>query len=338
MILSLIVPVYNTAPYLAECLDSMLDQNISGNDYEIVCVNDGSTDGSLEILRDYEARYPNVVVVDKENGGVATARNAGLDAARGEYIWFFDSDDVMHPNVLGQICSMAVQRRADRLTIDVYVFGEQLTQAERTQIAHGTLRAKSHFYDSIVCGSILRRAFLLEHDCRFHYHQITHCEDCIFMYEAGAHDPVCVHLEIPAYLYRTRPGSAQTADSRQAEAKRLKSYVNAALVMQRHWQQGHGSENKTADMLMTMIWRAMHSAAKIGGPEGTAAVAELKRAKLYPFRRPAACTLTRSYQTTRTDAVGKLFDRIYINLHRPWGFAAMKLLQGALWLKYGLRK
>ena len=262
MILSLIVPVYNTAPYLAECLDSMLNQNISRDEYEIVCVNDGSTDGSLDILRAYEERYPNIVVVDKENGGVATARNAGLDAARGEYIWFFDSDDVMHPNVLEQIRNAVSRQRVDRLTIDAYVFGEQLTQDERAQIAEGTLRVSSCFYDSVVWGSVLRRAFLMEHDCRFHYQQISHCEDCIYMYEVVSHDPICQHLEVIAYLYRTRPGSAQTADSRQDEVKRLKSYVNAALVMQQHWRQGHGNESKTADMLMTMIWRAMHSAAK----------------------------------------------------------------------------
>ena len=91
-------------------------------------------------------------------------------------------------------------------------------------------------------------------------------------------------------------------------------------------------------MLMTMIWRAMHSAAMVRGQEGTAAVAELKHAKLYPFRRPATCTLIKSYQTSRTDAIGMLFDKIYINLHRPWAFAAMKILLSAIRLKHRFRK
>lgn len=100
MFLSFIVPVYNTEKYLAECLDSLLEQDIPYEEYEIICVNDGSTDGSLDILRRYAEAHSNVIVVDKENGGVASARNAGLDAACGDYIWFFDSDDIIHPNIL----------------------------------------------------------------------------------------------------------------------------------------------------------------------------------------------------------------------------------------------
>ena len=67
-------------------------------------------------------------------------------------------------------------------------------------------------------------------------------------------------------------------------------------------------------------------------------MAALKKAGLYPFRRPTECTMAKSYQTTRTDAVGKLFDKVYINMHRPWGFASMKILQTAIGLKHSLRK
>lgn len=100
MFLSFIIPVYNTEAYLDDCLGSMLNQDIPAEDYEIVCVNDGSTDGSLRLLRRYEEQYPNVVVVDQENSGVCKARNAGLAAARGEYIWYFDADDYVAANCL----------------------------------------------------------------------------------------------------------------------------------------------------------------------------------------------------------------------------------------------
>ena len=73
MFLSFIVPVYNTEKYLEECLDSLLTQDIPYDDYEIVCVNDGSTDGSCKILKAYSERYSNIVVVDKENGGLSSA-------------------------------------------------------------------------------------------------------------------------------------------------------------------------------------------------------------------------------------------------------------------------
>ena len=81
---SIIIPVYNVEQYLRECLDAVLEQTYVG--YEVICVNDGSTDGSLNILLDYKLKYDNLIVLDGVNGGTASARNKGIDAARGEYI------------------------------------------------------------------------------------------------------------------------------------------------------------------------------------------------------------------------------------------------------------
>lgn len=89
MFLSFIIPVYNTEAYLEECLQSILNQDIPANDYELVCINDGLKDGSLDILRRYKRTYPNITVIDQENGCVCRARNTGLRAAKGEYIWYF---------------------------------------------------------------------------------------------------------------------------------------------------------------------------------------------------------------------------------------------------------
>ena len=101
--LSIIIPVYNVGKYIEDCLKSVLDQDISKEEYEIICINDGSTDNSLEILRTYEREYSNVKAIDKENGGVCTARNAGLDVAVGKYIWFIDGDDCIRQNCLGVV-------------------------------------------------------------------------------------------------------------------------------------------------------------------------------------------------------------------------------------------
>ena len=91
--LSLVVPVYNTESYLRRCLDSVLLEEIA-DELELIAVNDGSTDGSLSILREYQTRYPEMfVLIDKENGGHGTAVNAGLQAAAGRYFRVLDSDD-----------------------------------------------------------------------------------------------------------------------------------------------------------------------------------------------------------------------------------------------------
>ena len=95
---SVIVPVYNVEQYLEQCLESILAQNY--DDYEVICVNDGSTDSSREILTAWESRMPQMRVIDRENGGLSAARNTGLEAATGEYMVFVDSDDWVEPNML----------------------------------------------------------------------------------------------------------------------------------------------------------------------------------------------------------------------------------------------
>ena len=91
--ISIIIPVYNAALYLEECLLSISQQTF--NDFEILAINDGSTDRSLEILKKYQAKEPRLQVISQENKGVSAARNLGLDNAKGEYIAFVDADDFL---------------------------------------------------------------------------------------------------------------------------------------------------------------------------------------------------------------------------------------------------
>lgn len=94
MELTFIVPVYNVESFLKECLDSIY--SVENIDYEVILVNDGSTDGSLNILQEYRDKFPKITkVIDKENGGLSSARNAGIRDAKGEYLSFIDSDDII---------------------------------------------------------------------------------------------------------------------------------------------------------------------------------------------------------------------------------------------------
>lgn len=98
---SFIIPVYNVAPYLSECLDSVLSQDFE--DFEVCVVDDGSSDGSSLICDDYAARDRHIKLCHQENGGVSVARNKALDMATGEYIWFVDSDDYVLPGALSYL-------------------------------------------------------------------------------------------------------------------------------------------------------------------------------------------------------------------------------------------
>ena len=101
MKLSIIVPVCNVADYLAKCLDSLLAQDLPQNEYEIIVVNDGSTDNSGEIALQYADKYENIMLINQANQGLSGARNTGIKQAKGDYIQFVDSDDYLEDNVLG---------------------------------------------------------------------------------------------------------------------------------------------------------------------------------------------------------------------------------------------
>ncbi len=109
--ISVVVPVYNVAKYLRRCIDSVLAQTCG--DWELVCVNDGSTDGSLDILNEYAARDGRIRIISKQNAGVSAARNDGIAAARGEYVLFLDSDDFIHPQTLEITRRIAQETNAD---------------------------------------------------------------------------------------------------------------------------------------------------------------------------------------------------------------------------------
>ena len=98
---SIIVPVYNVEEYLERCLDSLVNQTLK--DIEIIIVNDGSTDGSKEKIQKYINKYKNIVYLEKENGGLSSARNYGIPYAKGEYIGFVDSDDYVELTMLSLI-------------------------------------------------------------------------------------------------------------------------------------------------------------------------------------------------------------------------------------------
>ena len=97
MKLSIIVPVYNLEDYIAATLDSLLSIHFSSN-YEIVVINDGSTDGSESVIRDYQQKQSRIVLYSIKNQGVSNARNVGISKATGEYITFVDGDDTVEPD------------------------------------------------------------------------------------------------------------------------------------------------------------------------------------------------------------------------------------------------
>lgn len=117
--LSIIIPFYNVEKYIAECLDSVFNQDIPEEEYEVICVNDASPDGSRDIVLRYQKQHPNLILVEHEvNKKLGAARNTGRHAARGKFLWNVDSDDMIAPNCLGVIID-----KCERDDLDVLLFG-----------------------------------------------------------------------------------------------------------------------------------------------------------------------------------------------------------------------
>lgn len=116
--LSIIIPVYNVEKYIEVCIESLYKQNISEDEFEVILINDGSTDNSLSILQRFEIQHTNITVISQRNQGLSVTRNNGIKAAKGEYILFVDSDDLIIKNSLKTLLGIASLNQVDILKAD----------------------------------------------------------------------------------------------------------------------------------------------------------------------------------------------------------------------------
>lgn len=123
MTLSVVLPVYNVEAYLAQCLDSLLDQSFG--DFELIAVDDGSSDGSAAILEKYAASDKRLKIICQANAGLGAARNRGLDVARGKYVYFMDSDDLLQPNTFERAIEELERNELDQLIFSAKAFGDE---------------------------------------------------------------------------------------------------------------------------------------------------------------------------------------------------------------------
>ena len=123
--LSIIIPVYNADKFLTQCLESLCNQDLPSSDYEIIIINDGSSDGSSKIIQDFQEKQSNIIAINQENKGVSAARNAGLEIAKGEYITFIDADDFIQPNALLSIIKYLEKKQLDILYCKIEIITEQ---------------------------------------------------------------------------------------------------------------------------------------------------------------------------------------------------------------------
>ena len=222
--LSIIIPVYNVEKYLRTCLDSIFNQVGNNSEYEVIVVNDGSPDNSKVIIDDYSKNYSNIVVINQTNQGLSAARNAGLRIAKGEYVWFVDSDD--------SITSGAVEylsKEIEEEKCEVYVFSliKVFESDGRMLNTNDTFISSKYnkYYNYVADGlfynrkihigaspkNIFLRKFLLDHNLFFTegiYHEDMEFFIRVLIY-AKRIKPLKVHL----YNYLIRSGGSITTSN-----------------------------------------------------------------------------------------------------------------------------
>ena len=280
--------MYNAEPYLAQCLQSVFDQ--SWQDWEILAIDDGSADGTLALCEELCAGNDRVRIFPQEHRGVSAARNRGLEEAAGEYLFFLDSDDAIHPRLLetlvreteacqAELAFCGVLRAEGGQLTDLLLQPEELPQTEPTIIAPEEAVQWSTTYGGLTAigGKLIRRDFL--GGLRFE-EALARGEDTLLLYHLVHRQPRLVRLPQDLYYYRILPDSLTNADSRE-------SFAAYFMIRDDAWQRGDFSTALTWQTKMFWDFAGRyrkHKAAK--GPQAAKSARAVRKAALAEMRHP----------------------------------------------------
>lgn len=272
MDLSIVVPVYNVEKYVRTCIESIFKQGLDEKCFEVIIVNDGSTDRSLEVITDIISQHSNIVVINQENQGLSVARNNGIAAAKGEYILMPDSDDILIENSLAPLLEISTDTKADLVVADFFTMtNEEITSFNIKEFMQPEIQLKkvtgkqiylevlnpNHCY---VWRTLYRREFLITQELIF-YPGIRY-QDIPFTHECYLKANYCICTNIRLIIYRRWPGSATNA----YKFDNTKHFITAIALTWRLRQ----IEGLTSDLLFkledniyisfrTMIYHTLHS-------------------------------------------------------------------------------
>ena len=303
VIVSVVIPVYNIEQHLRQCLDSVAAQTLK--DIEVICVDDGSTDGSLAILQEYAKKYDNIVLIDKGNEGVSIARNVGMEKARGDYVWFIDADDWVARECLGVLIQEIKKHDPSVVQIDFDWIKAEWRIAKCTNAILNKEEVKCSVHGISVLpyvgawSSIIKRDILVRYEHKFIEH-LHYGEDVLFMRELfdrmrmESEDDNVLHTIIHCqgeifYYYRLHDESA----CRSSWTKHREKYMDALLKMARIDQERMNDTSKPKwynEQYEELFYKRMHNYMMDWLPGGNVDLKqhleELKQEQLYPCPKP----------------------------------------------------
>lgn len=304
-ILSIVVPAYNVERELEKCIESCLKQDIPQESYEIIIVNDGATDNTLQVATDIAAKYECVSVVNQKNMGLSGARNTGLKYAKGKYVWFIDSDDYIKPNVLGNMIKQADDNNLDCLFFRLQrVFDDDCFRSEvddyecvqpnvtRNVILSGRDAILQGYNPSSVCAILFNVEFLRKHRLQFMlgiYH-----EDAEFTYRMISKAQRIMFIADAPYLYFTHAGTMTRSKNINSLIKNrvddiavAQSYLKLAQELRDDSKLSTVITKRAKSILFGLLWQ-MWLNRKEWGKNGIneAVIYKMEESQLYPLRSP----------------------------------------------------
>lgn len=299
MKLSIIIPVYNVEEYVSCTIDSCLDQDIDKSEYEIICVNDGSTDHSLEILEKY-TDIPNVRIITQINSGVSVARNRGIQEAKGDYLWFIDSDDFIIKNCIPQILGWIdehpetdmIQWKLKRTTDENDRFAEEsIIVSNSFKSGQELLEFLPKEQQGFSWSYWVKRSVVQENDVEFPP-KVIMCEDECFNFYLRKYVKACSFISTPIYCYRTRESSVTNNIHKRNSIKR---YVDSRIELATYNTKklfdpkNLPFQNEIKKRILYDVQGAISMALSMGELSYTKSVLQnLKNKGLYPYKIPFA--------------------------------------------------
>lgn len=228
-LVTLIIPIYNAERYLRRCLDSVIGQSFT--DMEVLLLNDGSHDKSLDICQEYEEKDIRFRVIDKENSGVSDTRNLGMRLARGKYLQFMDSDDWLTPDATESLVEAAEEGDCDLVIADFYrVSGKRYLEKRhiekeyvmsRKEFAMEMADDPADFYYGVMWNKLYRRSVVVGHGL-YCDASMNWCEDFLFNLHFIRYGERFRALQRPIYYYMKRKGSLVDTEAVSVDAVRMK--------------------------------------------------------------------------------------------------------------------
>ena len=229
--LSIIIPMYNVEKHIGFCIDSLLNQNISRDEYEILIINDGSTDSSKKVVNNYMKSYENINLISVKNGGQSYARNIGINNSKGEYLFFVDADDYISKNSIKDVLDRTIELNLDMMFFDLKrVYNELEVNCEyRKEENLSIVTGINYFADNNVNNGpwhfFISKEFVEKNNLRFI--EGRYCEDGMFLISSIFNAKKVSYYHADIYRYVIRSNSTTTKKSKHHLIKMIDDFMYA---------------------------------------------------------------------------------------------------------------